>query len=88
MSLKDAELISKFMEQKSVNLSPLNTRLIKHSETEYEILVASSTKELETDIPYTYEGLKIKVSYGDFSPFLAELVLSLSRCVEYVENDH
>ncbi|EAR85850.1 peptidase family M49 protein (macronuclear) [Tetrahymena thermophila SB210] len=88
ISQQNAEQISKFMEQKDINLSPLNTRLLKHSETEYEILVASITKDLQPEKDYEFEGLKIKITYGDFKPFLASLNGYLEKCIKHAENDH
>lgn len=74
------------MEQEAINLSPLNTRVLKHNEIEYDILVASITKELESNVVHDFEGLKIKVIYGSFAPFLKNLNANLAKCIEFAEN--
>lgn len=68
---KSAEMINRFLEQNEISVSPLNTRVLRHSADDFEVLVASSSKQLEqSDVIHTFEGVKIRISYGDLSPFM------------------
>lgn len=60
----EAESITKFMEEQ--NISPLNTRLIKHSQSEFEILICSVRKV--PSAVHDFDNMKVTVTYGDFSP--------------------
>lgn len=78
----EAKKIAKFSQ--ILNLSELNTRIVKNEQNEYLLLVAS----VNMKVPQThfYEDMKIKVIYGDFSPFLRRLVLALSKALPYASN--
>jgi len=71
---------------KKNNIDVLNTRVIKlvDSDLAFEIRVASveiSSKE------YEFEGRKILVRKGDFSPFLQDVVDAMIQVIPFCEND-
>lgn len=67
-----------------LNLSELNTRVIKTGEKEFSILVASAnTSKPETRI---YKENKIKIVYGDFAPFLRRTANYLIKALPYAGN--
>ncbi|EGR29751.1 hypothetical protein IMG5_149350 [Ichthyophthirius multifiliis] len=83
---QEAELINKFMEQQEINISPLNTRLLKHSEKEFEILIASVSKYLQTQQKYTFQDVQVVLTYGDFAPFMEQIYQNLSKSISYCQN--
>jgi dipeptidyl-peptidase-3 len=89
ISHADAKLIDDFC--LSINLSPLNTRLFKLSETEYELRIASLHHD-EKVTPYLkeydYEGKKITVSAGDFQAFMQKIVHHMEEAKKHVSNDN
>lgn len=86
----DAKLIDEFCQVNKI--SPLNTRLFKISDTEYELRIASSSSDA-SKTPYlkTYEhtgGIKVHVTAADFTEIMAKVVKSLEQGLEYVGNEN
>ena len=81
-------MVNNFMKENEI--SPLNTRLVKDSQG-FEIKLASSNNVLEEPLPYlkefTYKGNKIKVTRGDFSFAMDEIVKNLLLAQRYAAND-
>lgn len=73
----DAELIDRFCQEQKIQ--PLNTRLIKVSDNEYVLRLASADKSdtmsyLKT---FDFEGKKVTVESRDMSSFMKPLVDNL-----------
>jgi dipeptidyl-peptidase III len=62
-----------------------NNRLTKQSETEFTIKIASIDSREET---IEQNGLKLKLKYGEFAPFLKDLNDHLSQAQKYAANEH
>lgn len=75
---------------KEQKISPLNTRLIK-VDGEFEVKIASTNQKLDSELPYlkeySYEGHKIRVTRGDFSFAMDEIVKNLKLARNYAAND-
>lgn len=76
-----------------INLSALNTRLVKVSDFEYKILIASIESSAAEHQPYLTKVHKfdneqkvLKFAYGDYSPILAQAVKYLELSKNYTEN--
>lgn len=92
---KDAALLDEFCQ--SIKLSPLNTRLFKISETEFDLRIASSevsgekTPYLKT-YPYRSQDgsreITVHVTAGDFSEIMGKLVQELEQSHKYVANEN
>ena len=83
-NLKKSEVqkIAKFFQ--IINLSELNTRIIKVDENDFLLLVASANiKPTQTHV---FEEMKIKLIYGDFSAFLRRTVQSLNKALPFTSN--
>ena len=83
-NLKKSEIeqISKFF--KIINLSEMNTRIIKIDKNDYLLLVASAN--LKPTQTHVFEGMKLKIVYGDFSAFLRRIVVSLNKALPFTAN--
>ena len=86
----DAKMIDEFCQAN--NISPLNTRLFKLSETEYELRIASAVSDSQKT-PYlkSYEhtgGIKVHVVAGDFSAIMVKVVDAMEKSLENVANDN
>lgn len=77
-------------------ISPLNTRLIKLADNEYDLRIASSLASAEKT-PYlkTYdftlanqEHIKVHVTAGDFTEIMQKVVESLEQSLHYAANDN
>ncbi|TNV82443.1 hypothetical protein FGO68_gene4859 [Halteria grandinella] len=90
---KDAALLDEFCQ--SIKLSPLNTRLFKISETEFDLRIASSevtgekTPYLKT-YPFSSQDreITVHVTAGDFSEIMGKLVQELEQSQKYVANEN
>ncbi|XP_072101870.1 dipeptidyl peptidase 3 [Mobula birostris] len=91
--LKDAELAQKFLDSKRI--SAYNTRLFKTAGEDgaplYEVRLASVIKD---DTPskgesdnkcgaYEFEGVKFRVTRGDYSPLMKKVVENLEKAKSY-----
>jgi len=83
MTQEDCKFADEFMQ--SIDLSPLNTRVIKHSPDHYEILVCSYKSGGKV---YNYKDKKFSVVYGDFSPFMYKVITNLKECIKYAANEN
>ncbi|KAJ3287177.1 hypothetical protein HK104_008727 [Borealophlyctis nickersoniae] len=85
ISKEEATFVQSFLESKDI--SPLNTRLFKTAECDFELRVASAqiTREPET---FQHEGKRITVVYGDFAEAMAEVADYLSKAKEVAANEH
>ncbi|KRX08351.1 hypothetical protein PPERSA_03345 [Pseudocohnilembus persalinus] len=81
----EAELVTKYLE--SIDISPLNTRVIKTEDNKYEVLVASAQKLPDLG-PKEFQGIEVTVVYGDFSPFMKNMYIYLAQALPYVANDN
>jgi dipeptidyl-peptidase III len=81
-------MIDSFMKENKI--SPLNTRLVKVDDV-FEIKLASTSHTLQKDLPYlkehSYEGKKIRITRGDFSFCMEEIVNNLRLARRYAAND-
>ncbi|XP_069824333.1 dipeptidyl peptidase 3 isoform X2 [Dendropsophus ebraccatus] len=98
-TLEDAELIQKFLDSKS--LSAYNTRLFKTLDeggrAKYEVRLASVSKEGSADVSsdlsnllgqFEFEGHKIQVTRGDYSPLLLRVRENLEKAKVYASNEN
>jgi dipeptidyl-peptidase-3 len=69
---------------KSIKLDPLNTRAFKHADGSFEVTIGSIEEGTQT---HPFNGHVIKVTKGEFKPFLEELVYWLSKAIPYCAND-
>lgn len=72
-------------------VSSLNTRLLKMGDSTFTLLVASILQNSTENQPYInqtleYENVSVTVTYGDFSPFLKEVVTNLEKAKHYANN--
>jgi len=90
----DAKKVDEFCQANKI--SPLNTRLIKLSENEFELRIASSESSTEKT-PYlkTYshnlgngETIKVHVKAADFSEIMHKVVQALEQSYNYAANDN
>lgn len=74
----------------TLGISPLNTRLFKLGEHEFELRIASAEASTEK-MPYLKthesEGLKVHVKAGDFKEFMAKTVQAFEQSQHYVANE-
>ncbi|CAK87860.1 unnamed protein product (macronuclear) [Paramecium tetraurelia] len=77
------EAVDKFLIAQGV--SELNTRVVKVEE-EIHVLVASVNKG-EKELGEVHNH-KVKLVYGDFSPFLNSVVTHLTQALQYAANDN
>lgn len=93
----DAKKVDEFCQEKKI--SPLNTRLIKLKEGEYELRIASSEASTEKT-PYlkTYshtlseenggETITVHVKAGDFKEIMSRVVESMQEAYKHVANEN
>ena len=85
---EEAKMIDDFMKNKKI--SPLNTRLTKVDDV-FEIKIASTRQILEHELSYlgefTHEGNKIRITRGDFSFAMNEVVKNLRLARQYAANE-
>lgn len=82
MTRQDAEFVKGFLNKNNIDV--LNTRVIKHLDSNFEVRVASGEVSAQS---YEYEGKTILVQKGDFSPFLQDVAENLSLAIPFCEND-
>lgn len=82
MTAEDLQLIKDFLAD--IKLSPLNTRAFKLPDGSLEITVGSIQQKVE---PHTFKGRHIRVVYGEFAPYLKEVVHYLTEAAKYAAND-
>lgn len=72
---EDADIVEGIL--KEVKISPINTRVFKTGDKEYEVRIAAAEykvlKEFEKD------GVKCKIITGDYAPFMKEMVTAMSE---------
>jgi dipeptidyl-peptidase III len=87
---KDAKFVDEFCQSK--NISPLNTRLFKLQDGSFELKVCSavtdSTKELPFLGDHIFKDVRIKVTSGDFSDIMHDVVAHISQALKFVANDN
>jgi hypothetical protein len=74
-----------------IDVSPLNTRLIKTSENEFEMRVSSSEADVNvTRYLKTYEkdGKKLTISAADFKPFMDQCVDHIGKSAAYSRDEN
>jgi dipeptidyl-peptidase-3 len=76
--------VQKFMD--SISLSPYNTRLFKHDGPVYEIKIASA--HAKGAAFHEYDGLKIKITYGDYADILALVADNLEKAAGFAANQN
>ena len=72
------------------NISVLNTRVVKHSDDEIHILVASGERADTVDfcvVSNDEQTYKVKFVYGDFKPFLTSVYRNLELALSFSAND-
>ncbi len=80
----DTEFIKEFL--KNHDISSLNTRVIKFAadyDVNFEVRVASVEISSQT---YEFQGKKIVIQKGDFSPFLQDVADFLKQALPFCEN--
>lgn len=75
--------VQKFMD--SISLSPYNTRLFKHDGV-YEIKIASANTKTAAD--HEYEGMKIRITYGDHSELMKHVADNLEKAAKFAANEN
>ena len=89
---EDAKKVDEFCQAKKI--SPLNTRLIKLAENEYELRIASQTAN---KLPYlqtythtlgTDDTIKVHVKSGDFTEIMHKVVEAMEQSLNYAANDN
>ncbi|KAI9204354.1 peptidase family M49-domain-containing protein [Polychytrium aggregatum] len=84
VSKEDNDFVQAILEQNDV--SSLNTRLAKISETEFEVRVAS----VDSYIGKTFQkdGKSVTLVFGEFAPHLAKVVENLEKAIPHAANEH
>ncbi|KRX04492.1 hypothetical protein PPERSA_06045 [Pseudocohnilembus persalinus] len=81
ISKEEIDLVDEFLTV--MNLDPLNTRVLKQSDSHFQVHFASinahSTK-------HQYQGKTIELVYGDYSAFLRRLNQALAHSLQYSAN--
>lgn len=83
ISSEDAEFVKQFLQE--INISPLNTRVIKINPKYYNILFCSQQSVVKK---FDYKGVTIELIYGDFAPFMTKVVENLKLCGNFAANEH
>lgn len=85
----DAKMVDEWCQE--IGVSPLNTRLFKLSETEYELRIASSVADA-AKTPYlkTYEkdGKKLHVKGADFAEIMTKVAEEMKNAKEHANNEN
>ncbi len=71
-------------------MSSLNTRLIKTSENEFELRIASAESDPEVNNflkTYEKDGKKLTVAAGDFKDILVKCVGQLEKSMEFATKE-
>ncbi len=63
----------------------MNTRAFKLGDNTFEITVGSIQKSTKD---HDFKGAKIRVTHGEFAPFLEEVNYYLEKAREYAANDN
>lgn len=85
---KDAELIQQFLKEEK--LEAWNTRCFKTVEgtsVTYEIRSASADLVQEKPVSKEFEGARVNLTIGDYSPLMAELASHLEKAQKHASND-
>lgn len=98
-TIEDAELIQKFLDSKSI--SAYNTRLFKTQDeggrAKYEVRLASVSTDGSADVSsdlanvlgqFEFEGHKIQVTRGDYSPLLLRVRENLEKAKVYASDEN
>ena len=84
---EEAKMIDEWCQE--IKVSPLNTRLFKFKENEYELRVASQIegKNFQNET-FTKEGKTLQVRLGDFSNIMGPVVDYMRKALAYTSNDN
>ena len=87
VSKENIDTIKKILGERKVYFE--NLRIRKNSETDYDILVASSLKSSDKTYPpqIDAEGYKLTIKFGDHSREMAQIAAELEKAKDYVAND-
>jgi dipeptidyl-peptidase-3 len=80
----DAKIANAFMD--SIGLAADNTRLIKVSESTYQVRLASATTadyDLREQTEYDYQGKTFQLKRGDYGPLMGRVVASLQDAIPH-----
>lgn len=81
LSKEEIELVDQYLQ--TLQLSFLNTRIIKLADKHFQVHVASANLSQKS---YYYQSNRIDVVYGDFSSFLKRVLKNLQLCLPYAAN--
>jgi dipeptidyl-peptidase-3 len=81
----DAELADAFL--KSIKLEPWNQRLVKVSEHEFHILVASGFEGKLSDSTHTFKDKVFRVIHGDFAVIMENIAAHLRQAIPFAANE-
>ena len=79
----DAEAVKNLLIERGIHSE--NNRMTKQDSTSYTVKVGSIERKEET---VEDKGLKVKLQYGEFSPFLRDLNAHLGEARKYAANEH
>ena len=86
----DAKFIDEWSQE--LKISPLNTRLFKISEEEFELRITSQlTAAPDSDTcrkTYEKDGKKLRVTFGDFADIMASVVNAMKKAHVYAGNEN
>jgi len=89
ISKDEAKMVDEWCQ--TLKISPLNTRLLKLKDDEYELRISSMVHDTaKMDYLKTYEkgDKKLHVKAGDFSDHMSRCVTALQNAGQYAGNDH
>ncbi|EGR33365.1 hypothetical protein IMG5_055080 [Ichthyophthirius multifiliis] len=78
---EEIEIIDELLQ--ILNISSLNTRIVKFCENKYAVLVASVNQQ---KISHIYKKKQIDILFGDFSPLIRRITQSLEKSLPFVAN--
>ncbi|KAJ3148629.1 hypothetical protein HDU86_007383 [Geranomyces michiganensis] len=85
ISKADVEAVQALIEKHDI--SALNTRLHKHADGTFELLIACAESKTGPTLTGA-DGLQVKVTYGDFSTDFAKIVDHITAAIPYAANKH
>jgi dipeptidyl-peptidase III len=83
LTKEDVDVVDEYLRERKI--SDLNTRIVKLGHNRVEVLIASV---LKGNIDALYKNYHIRLTYGDFAPFLQAVNQNLEEAIKFAGNEH
>ncbi|KAI0699721.1 aflatoxin-detoxifizyme [Cytidiella melzeri] len=87
-TITDEEVAAVQAAAEKAGVDVLNTRILKHNDSEFLLLVASAESKDGDELQLDGSKAKVKIQYGDFSDALTKAADALAEAKKYAANDH